>query len=215
MMPETFQVMVPQAPPVEPDAQTEEGAVVMDELAVAQEQGRILQARVEELEERWGSQEEIFDERVRQVEAKAAERAAEAVHRLTSTLDDFMAQREELLKSSEGTVIKLATALARKIIGDAVTINEDIVLETVRRALKHVVEKETVILRVNPEDLKIVREHRSEWISIVEGTRALEIEEDERIRRGGCLVETETGSVEAQIEKQIRTLERVLTEKVS
>jgi flagellar assembly protein FliH len=215
MMPETFQVMVPQTAPSGPETQVEDGGAAMDELATAQDRERALQARVEELAEHTARQEEILREQVRRVEAEAVERTAQAVGRLTSTVDDFMAQREELLKSSEGTVLKLAIALARKIIGDAVTIDETIVLDTVRRALRHVVEKETVIVRVNPEDLKIVREHRSEWISIVEGTRALEIEEDERIRRGGCLVETESGSVEAQIEKQIQTLGRALTEKVS
>ena len=75
-------------------------------------------------------------------------------------------------------------------------------------------EKEKVVVRVHPNDLKTVREHRSEWLSMLEGTRSLEIVEDERISAGGCLVETEAGNVEAQIERQIKVLERALIETV-
>ncbi len=145
---------------------------------------------------------------------EAAGPVAEIVGRFTSMMDDFAAQQSDLVRSSEETVVRLAVAVARRILGDVVAADEEAVLETVRRALKQVVEKENVIIHVNPEDLRIVREHGSEWLGRLEGTRSLEIQEDERIGRGGCLVETESGNVEAQIEKQLKTLERALIEKV-
>ena len=42
----------------------------------------------------------------------------------------------------------------------------------------------------------------------------LEIVEDDRIGAGGCLVETEAGNVEAQIEKQLKGLEQALIEMI-
>ena len=124
------------------------------------------------------------------------------------------AQQRDLLLQSEETVVRIAVAVARKIVGDAIAVRDDAVLETVRNALKHVVEKESVSIHVNPEDLKIVREHGSEWLAALEATRSLEVQEDERIGRGGCLVETEAGNVEAQIDKQLKALERALVEEV-
>lgn len=180
------------------------------ELADARRQEQELRAALGDLEKRWVEREKEFAG----AESRAEEKVAEAVKRLTSIADDFMAQREDLFKSAEETVLRLAVAIARRVVGDIVAVKEDVVLETVRRALGYVVEKERVTVRVNPEDLRTVREHQSEWLDLVEGTRSLNIEEDERIRKGGCLVETETGNVEAQIEKQLQTLERVLVETV-
>jgi flagellar assembly protein FliH len=183
-----------------------------------EERGRELAEALTRMEERWEEREQEHAEQLRRVqmeaEEAARERIEEAVSKFTSVVDDFLAQREDLLKSSEESIVRLAVAIARRIVGDGIAVNQEAVLETVRRALKQIVEKEHVVIRVNPADLKIVREHASEWLGIVEGTRALEIEEDERIRRGGCLVETESGNVEAQIDKQLQTLEKALVEGV-
>ncbi|MCK4546010.1 MAG: hypothetical protein KAW17_01090 [Candidatus Eisenbacteria sp.] len=202
----SFQVMVPQ----ESGESVENPTGPQAELADARRQEQELRAALGDLEKRWVEREKEFAG----AESRAEEKVAEAVKRLTSIADDFMAQREDLFKSAEETVLRLAVAIARRVVGDIVAVKEDVVLETVRRALGYVVEKERVTVRVNPEDLRTVREHQSEWLDLVEGTRSLNIEEDERIRKGGCLVETETGNVEAQIEKQLQTLERVLVETV-
>ena len=169
---------------------------------------------LEELQGRWNEREEEFRRTLAAARAEAALPVKEIVERFTAMIDDFRAQQKELVRSSEETVVRIAALMARKIVGDAIRIDEEIVLETTRNALKQVVEKESVIIRVHPQDLKIVRDHGSEWLGLLEGSRSMEIVDDERVGRGGCLVETEAGNVEAQIEKQLKTLERVLVEKV-
>lgn len=208
---DSFQVLVPCPSTSEPEGECGgESEVARGAL----ERERELQVELQARERQWEEREEAHAEELRRAEARASEEIGKAVERFTSIVDDFMAQREDLLKSSEETVVRLAVAIARRIVGEAVEVNDEIVLEAIRRALKHVVDKENVAVRVNPRDLKIVREHRSDWLGIVEGTRSLEIEEDERIHPGGCLVETEGGNVEAQIGKQIQTLEKALVERV-
>ncbi|MFH1278415.1 MAG: FliH/SctL family protein [Candidatus Eisenbacteria bacterium] len=189
-------------------------AAAPDELGAARERERAALEKIAEYERRWNDREAGFDARLAAAAEDAARPVEEIVGRFTSMMDDFEAQRRDLVRSSEDTVVRLAVAVARRILSEAVTVDEEGVLETVRRALKQVVEKENVIIHVNPDDLRIVREHGSEWLGILEGTRSLEIQEDDRIGRGGCLVETESGNVEAQIEKQLKTLERALIEKV-
>ena len=74
-----------------------------------------------------------------------ARRIEEAVDRFASMVDDFKAQRTDLLKSSEETLVRLAVTVAKKIVGDAVEVQPEVVLETVRRALRHVQEKENLV----------------------------------------------------------------------
>ncbi len=215
ILPEAFQVVVPESV----SALYPDGAIPGPDLREsAEERERNLRRSLEDLERRLADRQDTHGRELKdlkeRMEASTREQIDAAVNGFTSMVDDFVAQRAEFLKSSEETLVRLAVAVAKKIIGDAVQIQEDAVLETVRNALRHVQEKENVVVRVHPEDLKIVREHRSEWLSIVEGSGSLDIEEDERVRRGGCLVETEAGNVEAQIDKQIQTLERMLVERV-
>ena len=169
---------------------------------------------VEDLQTLLVAQEKAHADEVDHVVQKAAEKVKEIVDRFAGAISDMTAQREELLKSSEETLVRIAVAVARKIVGDAIVVDETIVLETVRNALKQVTDRESVVIRVNPDDLQIVRDQKADWLQMIEGAHGLEIHEDERIRRGGCLVETESGNVEAQIEKQLRPLEKSLCEKV-
>ena len=185
-----------------------------DDLTATRERERKLRKALADLKNEWKKREEEYAKELEEAVLRASEPAQDIVKRFSSVVDDFLAQRTEMLRSSEESLVRLAVAVARRIIGDTVVVNQDAVLDTVRRALKQVMEKESVIIRVNPEDLRTVREHGSEWLSLVEGTHSLDIIDDERISRGGCLVETEAGNVEAQIEKQIRTLERALVEKI-
>ncbi|MBN1826866.1 MAG: hypothetical protein JW958_11425 [Candidatus Eisenbacteria bacterium] len=173
-----------------------------------------LKASLDEMRERLERREREHAEELTRARAEGEHAVREAVEKFAGAAKDLMAQREDLFLASEETVVRLAVAVARRIVGDAVQVDEALVLETVRRALRLVTEKESVVLRVNPEDLKIVREHGSDWLAILEGTRSLEIVEDGRVRRGGCLVETEAGNVEAQLEKQLQTLEKALVERV-
>ena len=215
ILPEAFQVVVPVDLVRVGDSIDGSGGVAEP---TAEEKVRDLAGALRQMEERWEEREAEYAERLRAVEAEARKSAEtlveEAVSGFTNVVDDFLAQREELLKTSEESIVRLSVAIARRMVGEEISENPEVVLSTVRRALKHIREKEHVVVRVNPEELKVVREHASEWLAIVEGTKSLEIEEDERIRRGGCLVETESGNVEAQIERQLQTLEKTLVEKV-
>lgn len=215
VLPDVFPVLIPED---RGKGTINAATAIAEEDRVESEQEQELRAVLCDLEQRWEQREQEHAEELSRLGAQEREKAEEeirtVVSRFTSIVEDFLAQREDLLKSSEETVMRLALAVARRVILEAIEVDGEVVLETVRRALRHIIDKENVTIRVNPEDLKIVREHSSEWLGIVEGTRSLEIEEDDRIRRGGCLVETEAGNVEAQIDKQIQTLEKALIESI-
>jgi len=215
ILPDAFQVVVPANVPVS----SARGGVCEQESHEAREERESeLRRALEDLEQRLAEERAVHEKEVIDLGTRAAdsarEQVSEAVASFASMVDNIAAQRADLLKTAEEAVVRLAVAVARRIVGDAIRVDEETVLETVRRALRHVQEKERLVVRVNPEDLRIVREHRSEWLSIVEGSGSLDIEEDERIRRGGCLVETEAGNVEAQVERQVQTVEKALVERV-
>lgn len=134
------------------------------------------------------------------------------VQAFAAMVDDLEAQRKRLIKESESAVVTLSCEIAKKIVGRLAELDERVVIDIVKGALSHLADKQRVIIRVNPGDLDALRRYESEWLAAAGGTGAVEIKEDSRIKRGGCLVEGESGNVEAQIDRQIEVIEKALVE---
>jgi flagellar biosynthesis/type III secretory pathway protein FliH len=133
------------------------------------------------------------------------------VGRFTSMADDLVFQRSRLTKESEAAVLRVACDIARRIVGKSAEIREEVVLEVVRNALGHMKDCQGVTIRVNPRDYEVLSRSEAEWL---ENARAggIKIKDDARIKPGGCLVEGDSGSVEAQIDRQIDVIEKALME---
>jgi len=149
-----------------------------------------------------------------QAECKEAALAevASTVKSFTSMVDDLGCQRQRLIRESEKAVVKISCEIAKRIVGKIPEIREEMVVEIVTNALNHLADKQKVTIRVNPQDCEILRQHESEWLAAAGGTGALQVKEDGRIKRGGCLIEGESGSVEAQLDRQIEVIEKALME---
>lgn len=148
------------------------------------------------------------------VEARVRSEVANAVADLTGTTDRIIAERIALLSGAEETVIRIAVALAGRIVKDKLEIDEETVLRTVRDALALAADRQQIVVRIHPDDLALVEEHEADWLAKLNDASSLRMEGDSRIRRGGCLVETETGEVDARIDKQFQTMTRTLIEKI-
>jgi flagellar biosynthesis/type III secretory pathway protein FliH len=137
--------------------------------------------------------------------------SAAAVGEFKSMLEDVESQRRRLIEESEAAVLRVACDIARRIVGKSAEIREDVVLEVVRNALGHMKEGSKMTIRVSPRDCDTLARCEADWL---EGARAggIRITEDARIKPGGCLIEGESGSVEAQIDRQIDLIEKALME---
>lgn len=140
--------------------------------------------------------------------------ALEKVKSFTSMVDDLLVQRKRLLMDSEEAVVKLSCEIARRIVTRMAEMNEDVILEIVQNALGHLADKQKVTIRVNPADAEALRAHSDDWAKASGAGSTVEIAEDVRIKRGGCLIEGESGSVEAQLDRQVDMIEKALMEAV-
>jgi flagellar biosynthesis/type III secretory pathway protein FliH len=160
----------------------------------------------------------VFEEgRSRGYAACKAEMEAEVretVKSFTTMVGDLQAQKKRLFTDSEEALVTLACEIARRIVGKMAEINEEMILEVVRNALGHLSDKHRVTIRVNPADAANLKSHSDEWAEAAGAGSTVEIAEDVRIKRGGCLIEGESGSVEAQLDRQIEMIEKALVEAV-
>jgi len=123
---------------------------------------------------------------------------------------EVWAHRERLVAEVEEDVTRLALAVAAKVVGETAVQDPQVLERLVEAALRRVAVRDRITLRVNPEDVVVVRTQREHWLSLVEGVEHFEVVEDRRVPRGGALVTTLDGSVDARWTTQLKEIERGL-----
>jgi flagellar assembly protein FliH len=123
---------------------------------------------------------------------------------------EVWAHRERLVGEVEPDVVRLALAVAGRVVGELAERDRSLAERMVTEALKRVTARDRLTLRVNPEDLEAVRAKREQWLRLVEGVEHLEVIEDRRVARGGALVTTLDGAVDARWTTQLVEIERAL-----
>jgi len=133
---------------------------------------------------------------------------------LKDTAAKLMEKRDTILKGEEQMIGQLALAVAGTILRQEVKVDTDLVRKLARESLRLVEDKKRVSIKVNPTDLNAVRGFEEEILSSMHGMKEWEIKEDNRITPGGCIIETDSGIVDAQLETQLAEIGATLMETV-
>jgi flagellar assembly protein FliH len=140
-----------------------------------------------------------------------AEQKAEAVmKRYSESIQEIGSFRSSLYAQVEHEVVRLAVEAAKKIVHREVQADPDIIQTLVRVALSHVSEKSAVTVHLSPVDYNYLMEQRAE-LAQNEG-RDISLLSDKSIERGGCLIKTECGDIDARIEEKFREVESAFFE---
>ena len=121
--------------------------------------------------------------------------------------------KSALYTQVERQVVKLAIEVAKKIVHREVQVDRDIIQTLVHVTLAHVAEKTPVVIHVNPVDYNYLSDQQAE-LSQAEA-RNISLVPDKSIERGGCLVETDCGDIDARLEEKFCEVEQAFFEGVS
>ena len=119
-------------------------------------------------------------------------------------------ESSRVLLEAEPKIIELVLAISRKIICDEVEERPAVVLGLVRGALERVRDQNQIVIHVSPEDYEFILQSRQILQSVVGAERSLTLTADAVLGKGGCLIETSFGTVEAGIDTQLESIRRVL-----
>jgi type III secretion protein L len=131
-----------------------------------------------------------------------------ALAELNRHLLDVCVRRDRLLAEAEPEILRLAVRIAEKIIGRELERNQAIT-DIVKTALRQVRQSRTVTIRLNPADLPVTQADRDR-LGRSDQNRFIELVADPQVGGGGCVIETESGSIDARLETQFRILEDAL-----
>lgn len=133
-----------------------------------------------------------------------AQELAEIVATVSQRLSQIEAQVEPQLK-------ELAIKIARKILGRELEFHPEGVVDIVKQALSEKArQRREIYLRVNPADLQFIREHKADLLEVLSRSKEIGIREDPDVEKGGVIIETDAGTIDAQLETQLAVFERVL-----
>lgn len=126
----------------------------------------------------------------------------------------YVAKLEEEIilvrKELEKLLVPVALKAAKKIVGREIESSEDTIADIVASSLKAVSQHKRITVYVNRKDLEALERNRSRLKQIFESLEVLSLRERSDIAPGGCIIETEGGIINAQLENQWRVLENAL-----
>lgn len=136
-------------------------------------------------------------------------RLVERVHKI---VESVMVRREEILCETEQQIVELVLLMTRKVVKIISENQKTVVLSNVLAALKKIRTRGNITLRVNTEDLKLTTAHVDEFIKRIENVNGISVIEDSAVDKGGCIVETDFGAIDARISSQLAELESKIME---
>jgi flagellar biosynthesis/type III secretory pathway protein FliH len=126
-----------------------------------------------------------------------------ALAALTQAIADVNDARAEMAVELERRAVELGLGLARKVVGGALSVQPELVVESVTGVLRGIVDRERVTVLVNPADLDIVREAMDGLRASLGGIDHCVVEAERRVGRGGCIVRTPVGDIDATVETKL------------
>jgi flagellar assembly protein FliH len=118
--------------------------------------------------------------------------------------------KKETIEKKEEQIVMLAIAIAEKIINQEVATRKEIILGVLKGALKNIAETDGMKIRINPQDFRYMMEIKKDFIQSFDGIRNVVFEEDASIKRGGAIVETMFGEVDARLESQLQEIKAAM-----
>lgn len=143
--------------------------------------------------------------------AKAAEDArAEVVAKQSEEIARAKMQAGQILADAESDILDLACKVAAKIVGRDLERDPELLIEICATATEHARAAKAMILRVNPIDGALLREKKPKLMEQIGRTLELAIRDDADVEKGGCIIQTEFGTIDAQLKTQFEMLRNVL-----
>lgn len=114
--------------------------------------------------------------------------------------------KEAIFRETEAEMVRLSVAIAKKIIRNELRTGNHRIEETIRAASKFLVDASQVRIKISPEDMEQVTELIPTLAAGMKAGR-IQVLEDHSVHRGGCILQTGFGNVNASFEDQMAAVE--------
>jgi flagellar assembly protein FliH len=141
-------------------------------------------------------------------EAAGAQRASQRLDPvwsgLSGVIQELSSARKRIRAEAEQDMVKLAIAIARRVLHRELATDPEAILGLVKAAFGKLNARETHRLRTSPADAAAIQENRQK----LQFPAGLEISVDASLPSGGAVFETSRGELDASVDTQLAEIDR-------
>lgn len=156
-----------------------------------------------------------YNEGLQQAAEEMEQIKKQTISECEKLINEARKQKETILRSTEGDIVRLALAVAEKIVEKEISQDNDIIVNLVQKALSMLGNVESFKLLVNPRDLDNLVEGQAGLTRPEQGINKTSLQPDMRIKPGGFILDSEVGSVDARLETRLQNVTDALMEEVA
>ncbi|MDK2917385.1 MAG: flagellar assembly protein FliH [Candidatus Petromonas sp.] len=120
--------------------------------------------------------------------------------------------KKQLLKDIEEDVISLVIDTVEKILNKKVEEDYETIYNLIQLGLEKCAFTENLILRVSPEDYDFVISIKDKILALSENISDIQIKQDKSLRKGSCIIDTSSGSIDSSIWTQFNHVKEIFEE---
>jgi flagellar assembly protein FliH len=135
---------------------------------------------------------------------------AGSVEQIEKLLIEIGSLKQEILKQFEKEILALVFSITEKIIHRKIEQDDTIIHEAVLEAMHAVTEKSRIVIKINPEDFERVERIKPKLFSTFKDLKSVVVTPDQSVGRGGCLLETPYGDIDAGVESRLDKIHQSL-----
>jgi flagellar assembly protein FliH len=140
---------------------------------------------------------------------KLVQQRGELIELQNGVLASLQRTIPEVTRECEGALVALALEIAGKLVGD-LPISSEMVEASVREALGHVEQNSNLTVLLNPMDFELLQQANAPVLLTEVGGERLKFISSPQVSRGGCLVQTHFGVIDARRETKLEALKQSL-----
>ena len=183
------------------------------QLAAVQSRARELEGQIKLLEqklvqERATAAEQGFQKGHAAGSQQEAAKWTEAIARMGRTIEEISKTKTRFRAEVEEDAVKLALAIARKVLNREMASDPEALVGLARVALGKLNQRELQRVRVHPMDAPAI----DRLLAASAGPKRVEVVGDGTLERGAAIFETERGILDASVTTQLGEIERGLTD---
>ncbi len=184
---------------------TAEKIIPASEFSILLEAQEIL----EKAEDNAKEKHKLVEEECERLRAQAKEEGfQEGLTKFNEHLLDLEEHGRKIYRDTQNSILKLALQAAKKIVNKELELNPETIVDIVLQALAPIKQNHRITILANKADKEILEEHKPQIKEIFEQLQFLGIQERANIEPGGCIIETESGIINANVENQWKALEK-------
>jgi len=145
--------------------------------------------------------------------AQQKQELAKLVSTLSGLIGELSREKREFMSRLEGEALKLAFAIAEKILNHQIATDRDAVCGVLGGALKRIADQEGMRIRVHPDDYRHLTEKKADLFPGLEGVKDVMLEADATIGRGSAVIDSAFGEVDARVDQQLSELKAALSDR--